>query len=137
MTSGSRRVALLVAILLGLVLTVGGAARSLALRGRLPEPMPNAMAEANVHLQQGRWREAAGQYETVVTIAPGNRTAWFYLAVALVNLGDEEGLARAHRMAQRSEASMAVAVQQGARAARQWRALDPAQRARIHRGDQR
>jgi predicted Zn-dependent protease len=94
--------------------------------------MPNAMAEANVHLQQGRWGEAARQYHAVVAIDPVEPHAWFYLGVALASAGDEEGLRKAEAEARRHRPAMAAALRRGVAASGEWGRLDAAERAHIH-----
>ena len=128
------RLALAVALTSATLLTAAGLARSLARERRLPEPVPNAMAAGNLHLQQGRWREAAAQYQAVVAINPSERNAWFYLGLALAGAGDAAGLAEAHRSALRDVPSSAAALREGARAAEDWRRLAPAERARVQGG---
>jgi predicted Zn-dependent protease len=127
-----KRGALVLAALAAAILTLVGAGRALLLTGRLPAPVPNAMAEANVHLQQGRWGEAARQYQAVVTIDPVETNAWFYLGVALARAGDGEGLRKAQAEARRHRPAMAEALARGVAASAHWGTLDPAQRAHIH-----
>lgn len=132
-----KRGALRLAALAAAILTLVGAGRALLLTGRLPALVPNAMAEANVHLQQGRWGEAARQYQAVVTIDPVEPNAWFYLGLALASAGDGEGLRKAETEARRHRPAMASALRRGASAAAEWGRLDAAERARIHEGGRR
>jgi tetratricopeptide (TPR) repeat protein len=55
-----------------------------------PPAASPAMQEANSFYQAGRWKEAAGGYESVVADEPGNAQVWYRLGVSRQHLGEFE-----------------------------------------------
>lgn len=49
----------------------------------------------DLHIQAGRWPEAAGAARAALALDPDNATAWANLGVALYKLGDSPGARQA------------------------------------------